>query len=137
MPIGEIVQESYQMESDPHLGAGSGIILWAESDTGNRIGADSLGAKGKRAELVGSEAATQLLRELASKQAIDSHLCDMLIPYMALARGKSRMGVTEVTSHLTTNIWVARQILGVEIDLIGQPGTLGLVEINGIGPSVT
>ncbi|MFW9933205.1 MAG: RNA 3'-terminal phosphate cyclase [Candidatus Thorarchaeota archaeon] len=131
-----IVRESYQRHNDPHLGPGSGIVLWAESDTGNRLGADVLGSKGKRAELVGSEAARRLVQDLSTTKAIDSHLCDMLIPYMALAKGESLMGVTEVTSHLTTNIWVAHHILGAEIDIQGQVGSPGLVRIRGVGLSL-
>lgn len=137
LPCKGILQESYQMQNDPHLGAGSGIVLWAESDVGMRVGTDSLGARGKRAEAVGAEAASQLIKELSTKNAIDSHLCDMLIPYLALGEGESCLGVTEVTSHLTTNIWVANRILGVEIDLQGEVGEPGLVRIKGIGFSLT
>jgi RNA 3'-phosphate cyclase len=129
----KIDRESYDKRNDPHLGPGSGIVLWAESTDGVRLGADSLGERGKRAEQVGYEAAQGLIRELASGKPIDSHLCDMLAPYMALAKGESRVGVTEITSHLTTNIWVAQQILGVEISLQGQKGQPGLLTVRGIG----
>lgn len=136
LPVQTIELESYQREKDPHLGPGSGIILWAESEEGYRIGADVLGSKGKRAEDVGTEAATLLMRELDTKMAVDSHLCDMLIPYMALAKGESRIGVTEVTSHLQTNIWVAERILDVEISQEGRVGGPGLVKVRGIGLSL-
>ncbi len=136
LPIQKILRETYQSQNDPHLGPGSGIVLWAESNTGNRIGADSLGTKGKRAELVGSETARRLIHEMATRKAVDSHLCDMLIPYMALAKGKSQIGVTEVTSHLQTNIWVAQRILDVDIDLQGNLGEPGLVEVEGIALSL-
>jgi RNA 3'-phosphate cyclase len=129
----EIERESYQKNNDPHLGPGSGIVLWAESETGIRIGADSLGDRGKRAEVVGKEAVIQLLQELATGKAIDSHLCDMLIPYLALAEGTSQIGVTEITSHLVTNIWVAGRILGIKINLEGNLGESGVVSVKGIG----
>ncbi|MHA2423475.1 MAG: RNA 3'-terminal phosphate cyclase [Candidatus Thorarchaeota archaeon] len=126
-------REWYQKNNDPHLGAGSGVVLWAESTSGIRIGADRLGERGKRAEEVGKEAVMQLLQELATGKAIDSHLCDMLIPYLALANGPSQIGVTEITSHLITNIWVAERILGVNITLEGNLGEPGTVSIEGIG----
>jgi RNA 3'-terminal phosphate cyclase len=125
--ISHCVRESYTKQEDKHLGAGSGIVIWADSVSGIRLGADNLGAKGKPAEDVGSECAGQLLKELSTGLAIDSHLCDMLIPYMALADGVSRIGVTEVTSHLQTNIWAAKKLLDVDVTLqgaLGEPGTL-------------
>ncbi len=131
-----IERESYQKNSDPHLGAGSGIVLWAESASGIRMGADSLGERGKPAEKVGTEAVNNLLQELATGRAVDSHLSDMLVPYLALADGPSQVGVTEVTSHLMTNIWVAEKILGASIILDGALGHPGVLSVEGIGFSI-
>ena len=128
-----IEKESYKKQEDRHLGAGSGIVLWAESVSGIRLGADSLGARGKPAEDVGSECADQLLKELSTGMAVDSHLCDMLIPYMALADGESRIGVTEVTSHLKTNIWAAKTLLDADVSLQGELGGLGTLIVGGTG----
>jgi RNA 3'-terminal phosphate cyclase len=36
----------------------------------------------------------------------------MLIPYIALAKGKSVFLAREVTEHLETNIWLVEKILG-------------------------
>ena len=135
--IGKIRCESFPKQKDPHLGAGSGIVLWAESSNGMRIGSDALGKRGKPAEKVGSEVATNLIQELATNQTVDSHLCDMLVPYMALAEGVSEMKVTEITSHLMTNIWVAERILGIEANVVGQVGMPGLLSIKGSGFSLT
>ena len=121
--------ESYPKDNDPHHGPGSGIVIWATSECGAVLGADSLGEKGKSAEEVGSEAARRLVKEISTGKAIDSHLCDMLVPYLAIASGMSKVGVTEITSHLVTNIWVLERILGTRIELegtIGEPGVLGV-----------
>ncbi len=131
-----IVRESYPKHEDHHLGPGSGIVLWAESTGGLRIGADALGGRGKPAEAVGAEAANNLVQALATGNTVDSHLADMLVPYMALADGESIMKVTEITSHLTTNMWVAQRILGIEAEIQGKVGQPGLVKIEGIGFSV-
>jgi RNA 3'-phosphate cyclase len=132
----KITRESYDKSDDPHLGPGSGIVVWAESEHGIRMGTDALGERGKTAESVGNEAATQLVPEVLSGFAIDSHLCDMLIPYLAIAPDNSRIGVTKVTSHLATNIWVVEKLLGAEIELDGKIGESGTVLVRGVGVSL-
>jgi RNA 3'-terminal phosphate cyclase (ATP) len=68
--------------------------------------------------------------------AVDSHLCDMLIPYLAIASGTSKIGVTKITSHLTTNIWAVEQILGTGVELKGKIGDSGIVVVDGAGFSL-
>ncbi|MHA2312757.1 MAG: RNA 3'-terminal phosphate cyclase, partial [Candidatus Thorarchaeota archaeon] len=84
-------------------------------------------------EEVGFECAEQLLKEISTGMAVDSHLCDMLIPYMALADGVSRIGVTEVTSHLMTNIWAAEKLIDAEFSLQGELGKPGTLVVRGTG----
>ena len=62
---------------------GSSIVLWAETDKDAIIGADAIGEIKKTAEEVGKEAAERLLKELGSNSTVDTHLADMIIPYMA------------------------------------------------------
>ncbi|MHA1769108.1 MAG: RNA 3'-terminal phosphate cyclase [Candidatus Thorarchaeota archaeon] len=128
--------EHYPKENDPHLGPGSGIVLWAESNNGLRLGADSLGERGVRAESVGKRCANRLVDEVLTGRAVDSHLCDMLIPYLAVASGKSIIGVTEITSHLLTNISTVREVLGTSVEVEGESGKPGMIEIQGSGFSL-
>jgi RNA 3'-phosphate cyclase len=128
--------ESYRQEKDSHLGPGSGIVIWVDSDREMRLGADARGDRGTRAEDVGIAAAIRLLSHLATGKAVDAHLGDMIVPYLAVADGLSRIGVTEVTSHLATNIWTVRRILGTEIDLSGEIGQPGQLQIHGEGLSL-
>jgi RNA 3'-phosphate cyclase len=101
------------------LCAGSGITLWAafsekgELDAINPhlLGADSLGEKGKRAEVVGTEAAKNLLTEISSKAPVDSYLADQLLPFMALV-GSSKIFASKVTQHCRTNVYVIEKFLG-------------------------
>ena len=123
--------EYYTKNEDRHLGPGSGIVIWADGTEGSRLGADSLGDKGISAEVVGRRAAEQLVREINSGMAIDSHLCDMIVPYLAMATGVSRIGITEITSHLKTNLWTINQILGTSFDLEGETGQSGVLSIRG------
>lgn len=100
------------------LSPGSGIVLWAlfgkegEVDEYNPaiLGADALGERGKRAELVGQEAGEKLLQEIKSKAPVDRHLADNLIPFLGLFGGK--MKVSEISKHCLTNIYVTEQFLG-------------------------
>jgi len=128
----EIQLEYYEPRRDPHLGPGSGIVLWAEA--GNTvIGADALGAKGKRAEVVGSEAGRKLLEELRTEAALDKHMSDNILLYVALAEGESRVGGSELTMHAHTVIWLIRQLLGVSVELSGGLGKPFTAVIKGAG----
>lgn len=75
------------------------------------IGTDNLGKLGKRAEDVGKEAALELLKEQKSEACLDKHLADQILPYMALAKGKSKVSVSEITNHCKTNMWVIEKFL--------------------------
>ena len=97
--------EYYQTQSP-----GSQICLVAVFEK-TIIGADNLGKLGKRAEDVGKEAALELLKEQKSQAALDKHLADQILPYLALASGKSQITVSEITNHCKTNIWVIEKFL--------------------------
>ena len=102
------------------LSTGSGITLWAifsknndDIDENNpiRIGADSLGEQGKKAEIVGEEAALELIKGIESKAPVDKHLADQILPFMALI-GDSKIKVSEITGHCRTNIYAIQKFLG-------------------------
>jgi len=109
------------------LQKGSSLVLWAETDTGALLGGDAIGELGKPSEVVGREAAENLLRELESRATVDSHLSDMLVPHVALAEGDSVYLSRLVTEHLDTNIWLAQKILGVKFHL-AKVGNLYRIE---------
>jgi len=104
------------------LSTGSGFTLWAvfgddETDLINPVilGADSLGEKNKNAEVVGKEVADNLLKEISSGAAVDKHLADQLIPFMALSGGIIR--TSEITNHVKSNIYVVEKFLDVKFDI--------------------
>jgi RNA 3'-phosphate cyclase len=108
---------------------GSGITLWAvfgedeadqEIDLNNPVilGADGLGDKSKRAEDVGKEAADNLLLAVSSGAAVDKHLADQLIPFMALCGGIIK--TSEITEHAKSNIYVAEKFLDVKFEIKGN-----------------
>lgn len=93
------------------LSLGSGISVWAKTDTGAILGADSLGERGKTSERVAEEAVDKLTTEINSGAAADTHLSDNLIPYLALCGGKIKTALP-ISLHTQTNIWVCEQFFG-------------------------
>jgi RNA 3'-terminal phosphate cyclase (ATP) len=90
---------------------GSGIMLWS-----GLMGGSALGERGKPAEVVGSDAADSIIRELDSGASVDVYLADQLIPYMAIARSGS-FTVRELSLHAKTNIQVCEQFTDAKFEI--------------------
>jgi RNA 3'-terminal phosphate cyclase (ATP) len=110
---GFMAQIDHEVAHLPSLG--SGITLWSGFK-----GASSLGKKGFPAERVGATAADELIAELKSSSAVDDHLADQLIPYLALAGGS--FTAREISLHAKTNIWTARHFLDADIGIEEKNG---------------
>ena len=104
LPLEQIVE--YYDTSSP----GSQICLLAEFEN-TVIGTDNLGKLGKRVEDVGREAALELLQEERTGACLDKHLADQILPYMALSEKKSKVKVSEITSHCKNNMWVIKKFI--------------------------
>ena len=115
-----------EREVSRSLGPGSGIVVWAETDS-LRLAGDALGKRGKPAEVVGREAAEELIEQLTPRKAVDRFLGDQLIPFLAFAGGE--IGVAEITNHLITNVWVVEQFLGKIFEVEGEIGEPGVVRV--------
>ena len=127
-----IATETYPPNQDPHIAPGSGITLLAKFRSGAILGSDSLGERGKPAESVGAEAATNLLNELASGAPVDKHMGDIAIPYLAVADGRSQLHVSQITTHTLTNIKVAEILTGVKFNVRGELHSPGMISVQGI-----
>jgi RNA 3'-phosphate cyclase len=92
------------------LSPGTSVTLLGRLSSGAVIAADAVGAKEKRAEQVGQEAADKLLAELEHGAPVDEHLADHLIPWLAFRGGRFR--ATVLSPHTTTHIWVVEKFLG-------------------------
>ena len=103
-------------QSNP-LQKGSSLVLWAETDTSIILGTDAIGELRKTSETVGREAAEKLYAEICAKPTVDVHLADMLIPYVALAQGRSAYLTRTISEHLETNIWLAEKIMNVKFEV--------------------
>ncbi|MEM1873713.1 MAG: RNA 3'-terminal phosphate cyclase [Acidilobaceae archaeon] len=102
--------ESYEPSRDPHLGPGSGVTAWALFEE-TVMGSDSLGAPGKRAEVVGEEAARALVEDIGTGAALDRHASDMIPLYLALAGGASVVRGAVLTMHAYTVLELLRLML--------------------------
>jgi RNA 3'-phosphate cyclase len=112
------------------LQRGSSLVLWAETDSGAILGADAIGELKKTSETVGREAAEKLYTEISAKATVDVHLADMLVPYVALAKGISVYLVRTISDHLETNIWLAEKLLGVKFNVEESDGLYRIKKVS-------
>lgn len=111
---------------------GSFVVFWCEgSDV--FIGADSLGARGKPSEVVGDEAASNLISEVRSGAFFDRHTTDHMILPASLADGVSVFRTSEITLHTLTAIKVAETFTDAEFNVSGRLGEPGTIRVEGIG----
>lgn len=120
-------------ENHQSLGPGSGIVLSAIDEEQAILGADNLGERGTLAEKVGALAAERLVEEVESNAFLDQHMADIIVPYLALAKGASEVTVSKVTQHLVTNVRIAEILTGTAFESPGQLGQPGVLRVKGIG----
>ena len=100
--------EREEVSEEKSLSPGSSILV-SSTGPGLYIGADAVGARGKRAEEVGSGAAGSFASILASGACLDANLADMLIPLLSFAHGRSQVMIPAVTPHLESGLHLAEQ----------------------------
>lgn len=83
----EVVKED--VKDVGNNGSGSGIVLWAETDTSCILGGSGLGSKGTDAATVGREAADELIKAIKGGGCVDEYLQDQIVIFLALAKGRS------------------------------------------------
>jgi RNA 3'-terminal phosphate cyclase (ATP) len=112
-------------------GPGSALVLWTEVKNSNvpRVGANSLGKPGKKAEIVGKEAACDLLQTMETGAALDRYMGDQIIPYMALA-GSSSVKVSQLTPHTLTNIHVCQKFTDRKFQVDGRVGEVATITVD-------
>ncbi len=118
LPVVELEAQS----PDP----GSFVFIW-----GPHAGFHALGARGKPAEKVADEAVEEFLRFEKRQAALDRHLADQMLLYLARAAGPSAFTTEEITSHLLTNLWVIEQFLGPSFQVQGNLGEPGKITCQG------
>ncbi|MDV3243747.1 MAG: RNA 3'-terminal phosphate cyclase [Nitrososphaerales archaeon] len=120
--VGETIS-SLERSSSP----GSSVLVY--DTTGGRVaGSDAIGARGKAAELVGSQAAETFADTLDSGACIDSNLADMVAPVLAMAKGESHLRIPAPTAHLDTSLHVAEIFTGCDYR-VDRQGSSSLLTI--------
>jgi RNA 3'-phosphate cyclase len=125
----DIIIESLNGRAEPRS-PGSVIVLWAE---GMYLGADSLGEKGKPAEVVGKEAAVNLIRQIKTGADVDLHTCDHLILPCSLAQDTSKYKTSKLSLHTLTAIKLAEIFTNSKFDIKGTLGETAEITCKGIG----
>jgi RNA 3'-terminal phosphate cyclase (ATP) len=125
---GEIVPIRIAVESVPSRGQGTFMFAKPETTHG-AAGFCALGARGKRAEEVGIEAAQLFMRYYDTSAAFDPHLADQIVQYLVLAQGESTYTTSSITDHLRTNLWATSCFLPFESEVIGDSGRHGTINI--------
>lgn len=85
----------------------------AETSTGCVLGGSALGKRDERLEDTGKRAAEELLNAIKGGACVDKHTQDQVIVFMALAEGRSRIRMDELTLHTKTAIYVTEQLTNV------------------------
>ena len=110
---------------------GSGITLIALDSNKNALSGSALGRKGTPAETIGRDAAEKLCMQIAAGKAVDSFASDQLIPFMALAKGRSTIYCAKLSKHCVTNIAVCEKLLSVKFDVKGAVGKPAEISVEG------
>ncbi len=123
---GQEIDASIEILRAPSPGKGSILFLVADFER-VAAGFSGLGAIGKRAEEVADEACGSLLSHLRAEGALDPHLADQVVPWLAFCRGASEFTTSRITRHLLTNLWVVRQFLEIDARVEGEEDGEGRV----------
>jgi RNA 3'-terminal phosphate cyclase (ATP) len=125
-------ENGFKLEAEildaPSIDKGTFFFLLSSFEN-SLAGFSSLGALGKRAEQVSDEACKAFLDFMKTTGAIEEHLADQLIPFLALANSESNFSVSRISQHLLTNIWVTQQFLPVKIVVDGKENQPGKIKI--------
>ena len=123
----ERLKAQYELAEGVSIGQGNMVFIAAQKGPA-AAGFSSLGARGKPAEQVAEEAVNSFFSFLNSGAAVDEHLGDQILPYLALAPGRSEVLVQGVSSHLRTNLWVVNQFMPSRLILEEERGLARVVK---------
>jgi RNA 3'-terminal phosphate cyclase (ATP) len=110
---------------------GQGTFVFIRSESQNFMaGFTSLGERGKKAEIVGAEAAEDFLRYYSTGAALDPYMSDQIVLYLSICEEESEFMTSCVTDHLLTNLWTIGLFHEFRYSIEGEVGRPGTVRIN-------
>jgi len=93
-----------------------GSVIHAHAHAGDaRLGGNSLGRKGMKAEAVGEECARRLRAELDSGATMDEPMSDQILLYAAFADGVTEFTARKLSGHAETTMWLLPQFLPCDL----------------------
>jgi RNA 3'-terminal phosphate cyclase (ATP) len=95
-------------------------------------GFTGLGAIGKKAELVGEEAASEFIRYYRTGAALDSHMADQILLYLSMCNEESFFSCSAISSHLMTNLWAIGLFHDIRYSVEGKTGEKGTIKLQGL-----
>ncbi|MBD3155467.1 MAG: RNA 3'-terminal phosphate cyclase [Candidatus Aenigmarchaeota archaeon] len=109
------------------LSKGSSCTCYAVCEN-SVLGSSYLGERGLKAETVGREAAEELVKSIERGACLDKYMADQILPFLALADGKSTVLIEGATDHVVTNVKVIEKMLPVKFQVKGKA-----ISVDGIG----
>ena len=102
---------------------GTSILILGRAE-GGLLGASELGEKGVPAEKIGRRCADGFRGQLSSGACLDEHMADQILPYLAMAPGRSRISVAQITDHCRTHIWLIEKFLPARFEVDEDAGLI-------------
>ncbi len=110
------------------FGQGTYVFLFSEFEN-SFAGFSSIGEKGKRAEIVGEEAAKGFINYYLTEASLDPHITDQIVLYLSLCSEESSFKTSCITEHLLTNLWVIEHFINFKYVIDGDNGKHGFIKI--------
>ncbi|XP_074036782.1 RNA 3'-terminal phosphate cyclase isoform X1 [Leptinotarsa decemlineata] len=129
--FGDVRIERYKEDRSIAPDTASGILLIAETDTKCVLGSSALGRRNEKVEETGRRAAEELIKQFEEGGCVDEHSQDQIIIWMALAKGKSRIRVGQITTHTTTAIFLVEALTDVRIKVTPADNSTHIIECSG------
>jgi RNA 3'-phosphate cyclase len=114
------VRNSDRNSGEQTLSPGTSILVYMQNDQ-QYVGSSAIGERGKRAEEVGSEAASGFIEEAANRPCVDSHLSDMIVTLACCIPDRSAFTTSKITRHLETNLWISEKMTGMKSSITEIP----------------
>ncbi len=128
-PLGKEIRTVFDIH-DSKESVGCGIEVFGVSKN-SVISGSVLGKKGEPAEKVAQNAVEKFMQEFDSNAGVDVHASDQIVPFMALAKGKSSFSCRLFSHHLQKSIEVTEDFLGVKFGIQEKNGRF-FVSVEGI-----
>jgi len=95
---------------------GSCIVLWLETEN-CILGSDAIGERNVKAEMLGKNAAQDLIECYQLGATVDKYTADQIIPFLGLTKN-STIKIQKITGHIETALWLSELFLEMKFDII-------------------